>query len=89
MKPIPSEDLISSVIRKLGSDYAGLRRQKGITQKEVSEKSGLSVFTISMFESGHSTGLTMATYIKLLRAIGCGDLIERLSPGNNDRIKKK
>ena len=38
-------------------------------QKEVAEKSGLSVFTISSFENGSSTGITMSSFIKLLRAI--------------------
>lgn len=78
------EDFISNIIRKLGLDYAFRRRSIGYTQKEVSEKSGLSVFTISTFESGHSTGLTMATYIKLLRAIDCAELVERLTENDTE-----
>lgn len=78
------EDIICSTIRRLGSEYSLLRRKKGFTQKEVSEKSGLSVFTVSTFESGRSTGLTMAAYIKLLLAIGCGRMIDRrLFPDKN------
>lgn len=62
-------DSIEETIRRLGREYGELRRQKGYTQKEVSQRCGLSIFTISTFESGASTGLTLAAYIKLLRAI--------------------
>jgi len=52
----------------------------GYTQKDVAAKSGLSVFTISSFENGSSTGVTMASFIKLLRAIDSLDEIEKLLP---------
>lgn len=52
----------------------------GFTQKEVAEKSGLSVFTISSFENGSSTGVTMASFIRLLRAIDNLEEIEKLLP---------
>lgn len=84
-----SEDSISGIIRKLGLSYALRRRNKGLTQKEISVRSGLSIFTISTFESGHFTGLTMATYIKLLRAIDCTDLIGRLLHENINNIKNR
>lgn len=74
MKSGKQEDTVSEAIRDLGARYVEMRKQKGFTQKQIAEISGLSIFTISTFESGHSTGLTMATYIKLLRAIGCKNL---------------
>lgn len=52
----------------------------GFTQKEVAEKSGISVFTISTFENGSSAGITLATFIKLLRAIDSLEDIEKLIP---------
>jgi len=52
----------------------------GYTQKDVAEKSGLSVFTISSFENGSSTGITLASLIKLVRAIDSLDEIEKLLP---------
>ena len=52
----------------------------GHTQKEVSEKSGLSVFTISSFENGSSTGITLASFIRLLRAIDSLEEIEKILP---------
>ncbi|GAO31503.1 helix-turn-helix domain-containing protein [Geofilum rubicundum] len=50
------------------------------TQKQIAEKSGLSVFTISSFENGASTGITIASFIKLLRAIDSLEEIEKLLP---------
>jgi len=70
---------VEEVIHRLGREYGELRKQKGYTQKQVSEHSGLSIFTISTFESGASTGLTLAAYIKLLRAIECFEKVERLT----------
>lgn len=52
----------------------------GFTQKEVAEKAGLSVFTVSNFEKGSTTGLTLASFIKLLRAIHFLEEIEKLLP---------
>ena len=70
----------SDLIRKLGKRYSDYRKRMGYTQKEVAEKSGLSVFTISSFENGSSTGLTLASLIRLLRAIECLEEIEILLP---------
>ena len=70
----------SDLIRQLGKRYSDYRKRIGYTQKEVSEKSGLSVFTISSFENGSSTGLTLASLIRLLRAIECLEEIEKLLP---------
>lgn len=70
----------SDIIRELGKRYSEYRKQMRYTQKEVAEKSGLSVFTISSFENGSSTGITLASFIKLLRAIDSLDEIEKLLP---------
>lgn len=70
----------SDIIRQLGKRYSDYRKRMGFTQKEVAEKSGLSVFTISSFENGSSTGVTLASFIKLLRAIDSLDEIEKLLP---------
>lgn len=55
----------SDIIRQMGKRYSGYRKRMGYTQKEVAEKSGLSIFTISNFENGSSTGVTLASFIKL------------------------
>ncbi len=70
----------SEIIQQLGKRFSDYRKRMGYTQKEVSEKSGLSVFTISSFENGSSTGVTVASFIKLLRAIDSLDEIEKLLP---------
>jgi len=70
----------SDLIRELGKKYSDYRKRMGYTQKEVAGKSGLSVFTISSFENGSSTGITLSSLIKLLRAIDCLDEIEKLLP---------
>ncbi len=70
----------SDIIRELGIRYSDYRKRMGYTQKEVAEISGLSVFTISSFENGSSTGITMASFIKLLRSIDNLEEIEKLLP---------
>ena len=70
----------SDIIRQLGKRYSDYRKLMGFTQKEVAEKSGLSVFTISSFENGSSTGVTLASFLRLLRAIDSLDEIEKLLP---------
>jgi len=70
----------SDIIQQLGKRYSDYRKRMGHTQKGVSEKSGLSIFTISSFENGSSTGVTLASFIKMLRAIDSLDEIEKLLP---------
>ena len=68
------------IINHLGKRYADYRKRMGYTQKEISEQTGLSVFTISSFESGASTGLTLTSFLQLLRAIESLEEIEKLLP---------
>jgi transcriptional regulator with XRE-family HTH domain len=70
----------SDIIQQLGKRYSDYRKRMSYTQKEVSVKSGLSIFTISSFENGSSTGTTLASFIKMLRAIDSLDEIEKLLP---------
>lgn len=70
----------SDIIRELGTKYADYRKRMGYTQKAVSVKSGLSIFTISSFENGSVTGITLASFVKLLRAIDMLEEIEKLLP---------
>ena len=70
----------NDMIQELGKRYSDYRKRMGYTQKSVAAQSGLSVFTISSFENGSSTGITLASFIKLLRAIDHLDEIEKLLP---------
>ena len=70
----------SEIIRSLGKQYAMYRKKMGFTQKDVCHQSGISIFTISSFENGSSTGLTLSSFIKLLRAINMLEEIEKILP---------
>lgn len=70
----------SDIIRELGKRYSTHRKRMGYTQKEVAQKTGLSVFTISSFENGSTTGITLASLIRLLRAIDSLEEIEKILP---------
>lgn len=70
----------SEIIREVGLRFSNYRKRMKFTQKEVAKKSGLSVFTISSFENGSSTGITLASFLKLLRAIDSLDEIEKILP---------
>jgi len=70
----------SDIIRELGKQYGDYRKRMGYTQKIVADKSGLSVFTISSFENGSSTGITLSSFIKLLRAIDHLEEMGKLLP---------
>jgi transcriptional regulator with XRE-family HTH domain len=59
----------AELIRELGKRYKDYRMRYGKSQKEVAEQTGLSVFTISGFERGTNTGITVVNLLKLLRAI--------------------
>jgi transcriptional regulator with XRE-family HTH domain len=72
--------IFDSSSKNLGKRYAGYRKRMGFTQKEIASKSGLSLFTISSFENGSLTGITIASFIKLLRAIDRLEEIEKLLP---------
>jgi len=70
----------SDIIHGIGERYKEYRKRMGYTQKDVANKSGISVFTISNFECGSLTGITLASFIKLLRAIECLEEMEKLLP---------
>ena len=70
----------TEIIQTLGKRFAEYRKRAKMTQKEVSKQSGLSVFTISGFENGTQTGISMGAFIKLMRAIGEVEQLEELLP---------
>ena len=56
-----------AIMRQIGSKLKELRIIKGMKQTELSQASGVSVFTISGVENGKSTSLL--TIIQILRAL--------------------
>lgn len=68
------------IIQLLGQRYKDTRIAMQITQKEVSEKTGISMSTIRRFENGLTFNLTLANFIALLQAIGFADNLENTLP---------
>lgn len=68
------------IIQELGKRFAQYRKRMKMTQKQVAEQSGLSVFTISGFENGSQTGISLASYIRLLRALDLVELMDQALP---------
>ena len=68
------------IILFLGQRYKAPRVALNITQKEVSEKTGISLTTIRRFENGLTFNLTLAHFIALLQAIGFADNLEDTIP---------
>ena len=79
----------TEIIQKLGKRYAQYRKRAKMTQREVSEQSGLSVFTISGFENGTQTGISMGSFIKLMRAIGEVEQLKELLPEQPQSPKER
>ena len=68
------------IIQLLGKRYKDSRIAMQITQKEVYEKTGISMSTIRRFENGLTFNLTLANFIPLLQAIGFADNLEDTLP---------
>ena len=51
-----------------------------LTQKEVSELSGIGLTTIHKFENGTSGNLSLSTFILLLKVVGQIDNLDNLLP---------
>lgn len=60
-----------SEVRAMGYRIAQIRKEKGLTQDELSNKSGVSRTVISFLETGKVQVTTTATLIKLSKALGC------------------
>lgn len=70
----------SELIMELGNRFKEYRLACRMTQKEVSEKAGISLFTVKTFESGRAYNITMGSFISMLRAISFLEEIEKLLP---------
>lgn len=70
----------SEIIAELGCRFKEYRLFGNLTQKEVAEKSGVSIFTISRFEKGEVCNIGFGTILSLLRSIGFLEEAEKLLP---------
>lgn len=58
----------AEILLRIGSKLKELRLNQNIKQKEIAERSGLSLFSISQMETGHNT--SVQSVIQVLRALG-------------------
>lgn len=71
---------IHDTISKFGVSYKKYRKQIGLTQKRLSEITGLSLYTISQFENGKGQGLSFSNLCQLLQSVGLVDKILSIIP---------
>ena len=64
------------LIRQFGTNMRRLRVQNNLSQKQLSDASGISVFAIGNLEKGNSCSLN--TLVALLRALHALDLLGEL-----------
>ena len=68
------------IIQLFGARFKEYRLRLNLTQKEVAERSGLSVLTINKFENGTIGKMSFATFIALIKAIGYVENFENILP---------
>ncbi len=61
-------------MKELGTFFQQFRSKSGLSQRDLSKKSGVMQCTISRFESGLQ-GVSMPTLVKLAKAIGSRELM--------------
>ena len=64
----------------LGERFKEYRMRCNLTQKEVSELSGVGLTTIHKFENGTAGNLSLSTFILLLKVIGQINYLDDLLP---------
>lgn len=62
------------LLQRVGAKLKEIRLEQNIKQRELSEKAGLSMFSISQMETGHNT--SMQSIIQVLRALGRMDMLD-------------
>lgn len=71
---------IPKLIKLLGTRFKDYRLRSNMTQREVSEQSGITITTIHKFENGASNNVSLGTFLLLLKAIGQIDALDELLP---------
>lgn len=68
------------LVRLLGTRFKEYRIRCNLTQKDVSEQSGIGLTTIHKFESGTAGNISLSTFIVLLKAVGQINAIGAILP---------
>ena len=71
---------IPELVQMLGGRFKVYRMRSNLTQKEVAERAGVTVNTIHKFENGTVPNLSISTFLRLLKAIGCIEGLDELLP---------
>lgn len=71
---------VPEIVKILGARFKDYRLRSGMTQKEVSEQSGITVATIHKFENGVTGNLSLGTFLLLMKAIGQIDGVDEMMP---------
>lgn len=74
----------SELLQRIGGKLKEIRLDQNIKQKELAEKSGLSMFSISQMETGHNT--SMQSIIQVLRALDRMDMLDAFI--NNNKVEE-
>ncbi len=78
------ESTTAEIVRALGANYKEYRLRKRLTQSDVAETTGLTIATISKFESGMAANISFATFLQLLKAVGRIDDMTDVLPALRD-----
>lgn len=70
----------SEIIRMLGKNFKQYRLIMQMTQREMSEYTGVSISTIHNFESGNATNMTLNNLFSLMRKVGILENVMFLIP---------
>ncbi len=68
------------MVRMLGIRVKEYRMRCNMTQKEVSELSGVGLTTIHKFENGTAGNLSLSTFLLLLKVVGQINFLDGLLP---------
>lgn len=71
---------IPELVRMLGLRFKDYRLRCEMTQRDVSEQSGIAVNTIHKFETGKATNISLGTFLLLMKTIGCIERLDELMP---------
>lgn len=71
---------IPELVQLLGVRFKDYRMRARMTQKDVSEQSGVTINTIHRFENGMAPNMSISTFLLLLKAIKCIDGLDDLLP---------
>lgn len=78
------ESTTAEIVRALGANYKEYRLRKRLTQSDVAEMTGLTIATISKFESGMASNISFSTFLQLLKAVGRIDDMTDVLPALRD-----